>query len=621
MPVHAGFAYAVQIRRKVLNDAMLLAYHAERISRRLVASLLDGPPDVGVDFYLDPPSVSFDTANPGGFLLTITGVGRLSIDFSTTFPEARTVKVRMVLLIHPRFAVTPGALVLSPLREDVTLLTWAFSIVGGAPFSPNANTYLTGPVFKDRLEASLALGLTAGLLDIPPIRIAALGSAFAIASTTSVSRVLDESVLIGLNLDEGPVRAVGEIQELTSFAGSHDIALVLNPAVLPVVFADALAELDSAVAAEGATLDALVITPGNGKIGIAGSASNEFGSVDFSLDAVLAMFASRSGKYFQYIHRPVQVNARIWPAVNFKVENVHVDVHPARWVRVVQALGAVFTGAVVPLFIQDLIRGAAQQVTLATRQAPVGSSIPRVQHLEPIREGDPRVKMRINDFSISPDAIFCGLGVAPKLPAPVLMGPESIPANYLARKIRYRLIPPIGVFEDDPALRVRWQVQDLDSGQLLVDDDGAAAARLTREFRVADFGLVSPQLAIACQLYRRIGFEVTPVFSDGVRLAISPPLLPGALIRWRYQVLNPQVSFSERDQEWKYLGETHVNRWSALHRLDRPCRMVAERSRYGGSGERLDDIPYPLAEVANRREGLCSYCFFGGPGDRRRPVL
>lgn len=617
MPIHAGFAYAVQIRKKVLNDSILLAYHAESISRRLVASLPNGPPGVFLDFYLDPPLVSFNPAMPGGFLLTIAGIGRLVVDFDVPPPESRSVKFQMVALVHPRFAVNPGALTFSPVVEDLTLSTWSFSIIEGGPFSNNANTYLTGPVFKDRLEASLALGLTTGFLDIPPIQIGALGSSFNISNTTSVSRVLDESVLIGLNLETDSLRVVGEIQELTSFAGSHDIALVLNPAVLPVVFHDALAQLNSAVAEAGATLDSFTITPGNSKIAIAGSASNEFGSVNFSLDAVLAMFASRSGKYFQYLHRHVQANARIWPAVNFRVENVHVDVNPSTWVRVVQVVGALFTGAVVPLVIHDLIRGVTQQVTFATKNAPVGSSISRVQYLEPTREGDPRVKLRINDFSIGRDSIFSGLGVTPEFPSPVLMGLLSIPANYLSRPIRYRLIAPIGVFEDDPSLRIRWQVQDLNSGQLLVNEDGAAAGRLERDLRVADFGADDVTLSISCELYRRVGNEVTPMFSDGVHLEITQPLAPGVLTRWQYQVKNPQVKFSEKDQEWKYLGESQVNRWSAVHRLDKPCKMATKQSRYAGNVEMLDDFPYPLTEVANRRQGLCSYCFFGGPGGKR----
>jgi hypothetical protein len=624
MAIHAGFAYAVQIRKKVLNDSILLAYHAERIDRRLsVPSLPGGPPHVALDLYLDPPQIDFNPAMPGGLLLAINGIGPLTVDFEAPLPESRLVRIQMIALVRPRFVVSSGALTLSPLTEDVSLSTWSFSIVQGGPFSSNVNTYLTGPVFKDRLEATVALGLTSGFLNIPPIRIGALGSAFNVSNTTSVSRVLDESVLIGLNLETDALHIVGQIQELTSFAGSHDIALVINPASLPVMFQDALAELNSAVAAQDATLDSLTITPGNNKIAVAGEAHNDFGSVKFSFDAVLALLASRGGKYFQYLHRPVAVNTRIWPAVNFRVQNVKVDVDPSTWVRVVQVLGALLTGAVVPLIIEDLIRGVTQQVTFAVSNAPVGSSISRVQYLEPLREGDPRVKLRINDFSIGTDGIFSGLGVTPKLPSPVLMGLLSIPANYLSRTIRYRLIPPIGVFDDDPFLRLRWQVQDLSSGQLLVHEDGPAAGRLQRDLRVADFGGAQLALGISSELYRRVGTQVTPVFSDGVRLEITQPLVAGTLIRWRYVVKNPQVGFSEKDQEWKYLGESHVQRWSAVHRLDRPCKMATKQSRYaqGENVVMLNDFPYPLTEVANRREGLCSYCFFGGPGDGKRPFL
>ena len=624
MPIHAGFAYAVQIREKVLNDSILLAYHAERINRRLfVPSLPGGPPDVALNLYLDPPQIGFDPALPSGFLLTINGIGQLTVDFEAPPLESRLVRIQMIALVRPRFIVSPGSLTFSPLTEDVSLSTWSFSIVQGGPFSSNVATYLSGPVFKNRLEETVALGLTSGFLNIPPIRIGALGSAFNVSNTTSISRVLDESVLIGLNLDTPSLRIVGQIQELTSFAGSHDIALAINPASLPVMFQDALTQLNSAVAEQDATLDSLTITPGNNKIAVAGDAHNDFGSVHFSFDAVLALQASRGGKFFQYLDRPVWVNSRTWPAVNFSVQNIKVSVDPATWVRVVEVLGALVTGAVVPLIIEDLIRGVTQQVTFATESAKLGSAISRVQYLEPLREGDPRVKLRINDFSIGTDAIFSGIGVTPKLPDPALMGLLSIPANYLSRTIRYRLIPPIGVFDDDPFLRVRWQVQDLSSGQLLVDEDGPAAGRLQRDLRVADFGGPELALGISCELYRRVGFQVTPVFSDGVRLEITGPLVPGTLTRWRYVVKNPQVGFAEKDQEWKYLGESHVQRWSAVHRLDKPCKMAKKQSRYaqGENVVMLDDFPYPLTEVANRREGLCSYCFFGGPGDGKRPFL
>jgi hypothetical protein len=617
VPIHAGFAYAIQIRKKVLNDSVLLAYHAGSISRTLFAPfLLGGPPNVTLDFYLDPPTITFDPNQPSGFLLTITGFGDLGIDFIGPPAESRAVKIQIVALIRPRFKVTSGELDFAPEVGDVSLTTWSFAIISGAAFSSDANTYLSGAVFRERLESNLAFALT-GPLQLPPIQFGALGSSFDIANTSSVSAVLDDSIMIGLNLRKGPLEVVGQIQELASFAGSHDIALALNPAILPVVFAGALGSLNNAVADQGATLDSFTMTLASGKVSVAGSAHNDLGSVNFSMDAVLSLYAAKSGKFFQYLDRPVQVKPRIWPAVSFHVANVQVDVEPAIWVRVVEVLGTVFTGAVAPLFIQDLLRGVTQQVTFASQAVPLGDAISRVQYLAPLRDGDPRVKVRINDFSIGADAIFAGLGVTPLLPAPTLMGLLSLPSNYLGRPIRYELVPPIGVSTDNPALRIHWRVQDLSSGHLVVDEDTAAAGHLVRDLRVADFGSASVSLGISCELYRKIGSEVIPIFSDGIQLAITSALLPGELTRWRYQVKNPQVGYSEHDQEWKYQGELRVQRWSAVHRLDKPCRNAQHHSKYIGNVDLLDDFPYPLTEIADRRQGLCAYCFFGGPGTRR----
>lgn len=113
-----------------------------------------------------------------------------------------------------------------------------------------------------------------------------------------------------------------------------------------------------------------------------------------------------------------------------------------------------------------------------------------------------------------------------------------------------------------------------------------------------------------------MGTQITPLLSEGVRLDTSSALLPGSLTRWRYQVKNPQVKFSDADQEWKYLGDSTIQRWSALHRLDKPCKNAKKQSRYG-TEELLPDFPYPLTAIDDRRQGLCAYCFFGGPGGKR----
>jgi hypothetical protein len=82
VPIHGGFAYAIQIRQQVFNNSVLLAYHAGTIKRRLfLPDLPDGPPIVGMDFYLDPPAISFDPANHNQLILTITGRGGLTVEF------------------------------------------------------------------------------------------------------------------------------------------------------------------------------------------------------------------------------------------------------------------------------------------------------------------------------------------------------------------------------------------------------------------------------------------------------------------------------------------------------------------------------------------------------------
>ena len=364
MPIHGGFAYAIQIRQQVFNNSILLAYHAGTIKRSLfLPDLPDGPPIVGMDFSLDPPTITFDPGNHTQLILTISGRGGLTIEFSPGIPESRLIEFQIVALVEPRFAVSPGALNFAPNPDDVTVSEWSFSIVAGSPFSPNANAYLTDAVFRSRLGTTLSQGLTSGFLKIPPIRFGALGPAFDVASTSSVSRVADDSVLIGLNLQNSSVSIVGQIQEVPSFAGSHDIAIALNPAVLPVIFADALTEMKTIIQQQGATGDPPTIITGDQKISVAGSASNDFGSVNFSFDAAVSLTAFRGGKLFQYTGRPVSVKTKIWPAINFLIQNIKVDVDPALWVRAVEVGGVFLFGSVAPLFIEDLLNQVSNQVT------------------------------------------------------------------------------------------------------------------------------------------------------------------------------------------------------------------------------------------------------------------
>jgi hypothetical protein len=54
----AGFAVAVTLRERLLNDAVLIAYSGDAFPRSLAHDLPDGPPNASIDVFLAPPRVA-----------------------------------------------------------------------------------------------------------------------------------------------------------------------------------------------------------------------------------------------------------------------------------------------------------------------------------------------------------------------------------------------------------------------------------------------------------------------------------------------------------------------------------------------------------------------------------
>ena len=58
-----------------------------------------------------------------------------------------------------------------------------------------------------------------------------------------------------------------------------------------------------------------------------------------------------------------------------------------------------------------------------------------------------------------------------------------------------------------------------------------------------------------------------------------------------------------------------------LHRTDaKHCQFYDKQSRYGGQAQQLEQLPFPVRDIALNRYQLCDYCFFGGP-DKLRAAL
>jgi hypothetical protein len=156
-------------------------------------------------------------------------------------------------------------------------------------------------------------------------------------------------------------------------------------------------------------------------------------------------------------------------------------------------------------------------------------------------------------------------------------------------------------------------VVDLDSGSVLLNEDGVAQNRRRLEFTPAALGSQVVRFAVVCRVFRVLGPFTTELLNETIRLEIGPSLSDGAFVRWRYHVKNPQIKYDDTAERWSYTGDRLVERWSKFHRTDKPCQSANHRSRFTYSDEVLDDLPFPINDIDGNRYRLCDYCFFGGP--------
>src|SRR6185295_10713500 len=89
--------------------------------------------------------------------------------------------------------------------------------------------------------------------------------------------------------------------------------------------------INGAVAA-GATVESLSLRAGAGYFYVSGAISKTGGTVNFSFRVVPSMFHTRPGAYFRYLRKPIRVNGRTWPALEFRIEGLQTDVDRSWWV-------------------------------------------------------------------------------------------------------------------------------------------------------------------------------------------------------------------------------------------------------------------------------------------------
>ena len=605
MPDHAGYASAVAIRERVFDDALLSAWHSGHIRHSILNTFQESPaPRGSVNFFFGPPRAKFVPFNRVDGVLPIRGWGTVGLRFGL-FPspaETKTIEWRADLRITPTASSIGTVILLSAKKVDYWLINWQFDVLSGTPFSDAAAAYLRGNLFKGRLQTWLQDAI--GDLLFPIVDFSFLGPFSGVSFTTIDVQCVDQALTLGFNVDNGEYATAGDRSALQNFAGANDIAVVVNPDTIKALMPNARQMVQDQIDEYDATLERLDIACEEGHFRVSGRASMTGGAANFSLAAVPRMTYGRPGAYIPLYKKTMVVKARSWPALSFVPVEPHVDIDRSDWVILVETIGGVATLGFLLFAVEAFISQIVRNITGGIQSADLNTAgvTPRVR-----RFGNPPTRFKIEQFGIHVSGVFIGISSRLEAPRASLGGIRSIPRNFAGRRVRYEVRLPFDALESDPFLRIRWTVVDLDSGSVLLNEDGVAQSRRRLEFTPAALGSQVVRFAVVCRVFRVLGPFTTELLNETIRLEIGQSLPDGAFVRWRYHVKNPQIKYDDTAERWSYTGDRVVERWSKFHRTDKPCKSANHRSRFTYSDEVLDDLPFPINDIDGNRYRLCDY--------------
>ncbi|HZR06815.1 MAG TPA: hypothetical protein VFA61_13395 [Candidatus Udaeobacter sp.] len=611
MSDHAGYAAAITIRDRVFNDAVLSAWHSGQIRHSFFKTIQENPaPTASVSFFFQSPQARFVPFDRVDGIFRITGWGTISLRVNPfPFPaESRNVQWQADLLITPTANSARSIVFLSAQKANYRLIGWQFDVLSGTPFSSAAEAYLNGNDFKGQLQTWLQDAI--GDLLFPIVDFSFLGPFSGISFTTIDLQCVENAMIIGFNIDMGGFTTNGDKTALHDFARDNDVAVIVNPDAIKAMMPSANQMVQDQIDQYGATLERLDITCEEGRFRVSGRASMTGGAANFSLAALPRMTYGRPGAYIPMYKKTMIVKGRSWLALSFVAAEVSVDIDRSDWVILTETVGGVLTLGFLPFAVEAFLSEVVRNITGGIQSADLNTDgvTPRVR-----RFGDPPTRFKIEQFEIHTSGVFIGISSRLEAPGANLSGIRSIPRNFTGRGVRYEVQLPFEALESDPFLHVRWTVVDRDSGSVLLDQDGPAQNRRRLEFTPGALGSQVNRFAVVCRVFRVLGPFTTELLNETIHLEVGSFLPQGAFVRWHYYVKNPQIKYDGAAEQWLYTGDQVVERWSKFHRTDKPCKNANHRSRFIYFDEVLDDLPFPINDIAGNRYRLCDYCFFDGP--------
>ena len=618
----AGFAASLGLRESLIQTLVRVLYNAGRLNPRIDVAA----PTLTANLFLSLPVVSYPPATGNRLVIDLLAWGPMTVTPPGGGSEPRRVKFRARMAVAQTITVENGRLNFGLDTSTASVSNVQIDPYAGGLFSPAAVSYMTLPEFLALVRLGLQAQLNAFGQLLPPLDIAYLGAIATDPSATARYVTDDHALVIGLDVSTPEVTTHGNPSLLGDVSGAgNDIGMWTRPSVVPVAYPDVRQQIQKEVDKVEATLDSFVLRVEEGWFLVTGKASKTGGSVNFSVHSVPQLvrpgecfeWEEQFGEHFAYC---TPTREELW----FDPQDVVVDIDRDWWVVVLEALGGVLTlgiGVMVAEAFIGMIRGnitsGINQNTPTRAERNQDFRIPGVTR--------PPMRLRIEQFECHAEGVFTGLTITPQFWTGTLDGPPYITAEEaLVRPVRFKIDLPPDALASDPELRVRWLVRRVDTNAILVSSDTTAAGRLTLTFDDTAVPFLDiAELSVEARVYRTLGAGTEEIFSEIQSLKVIDYVdRSHPYVHWFHQAAVPRVHV-EPDGTQRIHGLQVVGRRSAIHRTALPgrCQMLRRYSLQkllppdwrGFPLEYLDELPFPLADLAAHRAKVCDYCFFGGP--------
>lgn len=647
MANHAGFAAVAMVRDTTVQQTLRI-FHSARLFPSGVSGLRtfanpigSGSATVQYALFMDVPVVSFKASNAGRIAFDLRLFGTVTANAAGLGNLTRSVMLSTSIKARPLLVVLNGGVRVRLTAADIVVDSLNLSALVGGAIPPALNTLLNSPAARAGLGELIRAALTVLDTMTPPLFVPLLsriGLGAAVSLGLLTPRVLDGALAIGLDLNPGTlsVATSGDFHAIKNFLSKSDIALCMNPVVVTLMTELIRPEVIAMAADEEVTVDSFSITLEAHNFYISGHATKDDFGATFSMRAQPKLGKPETVESYddEYGGGYAVVNPGsedIW----LHVYDVDLDEELPGWLYFLLTIGTIVLLPWAPalLFavakIIDSIRlSIISQIEQGADDSISGS---RVQRINLPATTYPFVDFTVSQLIAGSDGIQSRLWFTPDYgDAGQIVGPERLDvAEMVSQLLTYRLTPALNLYHpDDPIVRIRWQVRRTDTNAVVVTQDQQMltpnADRVSLNLSTGDLSNCS-KFTISCRVYRPLGSDVEELLNRTISLDISDRLdRTHPYVHWKHTVAIPQTEVFEGGQQ-EITGYNYINRQSAIHRTAFPgrCLFVAQYSEdvlpkddasARPSLKYLDELPFPVSELAAHRDEICEYCFFGGPG-------